>query len=358
MNQFHAIFEYLPAHRIAICKHHQQGIVQSQLEGHLNKRHQELVWRTRQKIVQAAQEETSLQQWAVTQDEVVYPNPDAAPLPHLPVYIDGLQCSACPYINRSVKRIRDHCRREHSWNNQRQPPEGRQPGTQPAWRTVLCQKLHGRSKFGRLFPVGAAAAARHTGDSVDTNVSQAIESSLRQATAELEALEKVKNATVQADADRYDFSEWLSRAGWARHLKGLKRDWLLEMARKPTPKERGLFNMCWAARMVIWRAQQASKASVVGMPAMMYINRRELGNTTNEKPFNAQQVGKTMVKYSNVWLEIIAYIWRTHELPVVTPGNSEEEVEGKRPPYRVSAKQDMCMTKIKTSRARQGRRLV
>lgn len=196
MNRFHAIFEYLPAHRIAICKHHQQGIVQSQLEGHLNKQHQELVWRTRQKIVQAAQEETSLQQWAVTQDEVVYPSPDAAPLPHLPVYIDGLQCSACPYINRSVKRIRDHCRREHSWNNQRQPPEGRQPGSQPAWRTVLCQKLHGRSKFGRLFLVGAAAAARHTGDSVDTNVSQAIKSSLRQATAELEALEKEKNAIV------------------------------------------------------------------------------------------------------------------------------------------------------------------
>lgn len=89
MDQFHAIFEYLPAHRIAVCKHHQQGIVQSQLEGHLNKQHQELVWRTRQKIVQAAQEETSLQQWAVTQDEVVYPSPDAAPLPHLPVYIDG-----------------------------------------------------------------------------------------------------------------------------------------------------------------------------------------------------------------------------------------------------------------------------
>ncbi|CAN9302546.1 unnamed protein product [Alternaria alternata] len=79
----------------------------------------------------------------------------------------------------------------------------------------------------------------------------------------------------------------------------------------------------------------------------MYINRRELGNTTSEKPLNAQQTGKTMVKYSNVWLEIIAYIWRTHELPVVTPSNSEEEVEGKRPLYCISAKQHMCIEKIK-----------
>ncbi|CAN9206868.1 unnamed protein product [Alternaria alternata] len=83
------------------------------------------------------------------------------------------------------------------------------------------------------------------------------------------------------------------------------------------------------------------------MPAMMYINRRELGNTTSEKPLNAQQTGKTIVKYSNVWLEIIAYIWRTHELPVVTPSNSEEEVEGKRLLYRISAKQHMCIEKIK-----------
>jgi hypothetical protein len=59
--------------------------------------------------------------------------------------------------------------------------------------------------------------------------------------------------------------------------------------------------------MVIWRAQQASKSSVVGMPAMMYINRREFGNHTNEKPFNAQQTGKTMVKYSDVWVAIIGY---------------------------------------------------
>jgi hypothetical protein len=101
-------------------------------------------------------------------------------------------------------------------------------------------------------------------------------------------LEKKKNNTIKPDTDRYEFAEWLNRVGWARHLKGLKRDWLLQMAKKPTYKEHALFEVCWAVRMVIWRAQQTSKASVVGMPAMMYINRREFGNSTNEKLFNAQ----------------------------------------------------------------------
>jgi hypothetical protein len=55
MNQFHAIFEYLPAHRIAVCKRHRQGIVKVHLEAHLNKRHQEYVWGTRQKMVKAVE---------------------------------------------------------------------------------------------------------------------------------------------------------------------------------------------------------------------------------------------------------------------------------------------------------------
>jgi hypothetical protein len=114
MDHFNSIFKYLPANRIAVCKHHQQGIVKSQLAAHLNNSHQEYVKRMRQKIVQTAEQEASLQEWADDADQVVYPSPDAAPLPHLPMYRDGLQCTQCPYINRSILRIRDHCRDEHS----------------------------------------------------------------------------------------------------------------------------------------------------------------------------------------------------------------------------------------------------
>jgi hypothetical protein len=75
------------------------------------------------------------------------------------------------------------------------------------------------------------------------------------------------------------------------------------------------------------------------MPAIIYINQREFSNTTNEKPFNAQQTENTMIKYSNAWVEIIAYIWRTHELPVAKPYDNEE-IEGRRPLYQISGRQD------------------
>ena len=109
-----------------------------------------------------------------------------------------------------------------------------------------------------------------------------------------------------------------------------------------------MFDVCWAVRMVIWRAQQASKSSVVGMPAMMYINRREFGNHTNEKPFKARQTKKTMIKYSEQWLQIIRYIWRTHAMPAVEPRKEEEEstVDNRRPRYQVTAQQDMALEKI------------
>jgi hypothetical protein len=38
---------------------------------------------------------------------------------------------------------------------------------------------------------------------------------------------------------------------------------------------------------------------------MNYINRREICNRTNEKPFNARHTEKTMIKHSKKWLATV-----------------------------------------------------
>jgi hypothetical protein len=216
------------------------------------------------------------------------------------------------------------------------------------WTTgVSCQKFHNTNKLGQLFEVGATAEAQPATVQPDTNARQIIEASFARASQQLDALERRKNNIIQPDSDRYEWAEWLNRAGWARHLKGLERAWLSTMTEKPTPREHALTEICWAARMVMWRAQQASQASVVGMPAMIYINRRECGNTKDSRPFNARQMGKTMDKYSDVWLSIIVFIWRTHEMPVVSQRRDDREVRGRRPAYHITGKQDMWLQKIK-----------
>ena len=122
MEQFNSIFEYLPAHRIAICKSHRQGIVQSQLAAHLDTKHQELVPNTRKTIIRAAQQDASLRSWAFDEDDVIVPDAATRPLPHLPVYTDGLQCTECGQMYRHVKRMQAHCRDNHAWT-------GRQRGS-------------------------------------------------------------------------------------------------------------------------------------------------------------------------------------------------------------------------------------
>jgi hypothetical protein len=53
-----------------------------------------------------------------------------------------------------------------------------------------------------------------------------------------------------------------------------------------------------------------------------------------------------MIKYSNAWVEIIAYIWRTYELPVPKLYDNEE-IEGRRLLYYISSRQDKWLQKIK-----------
>ncbi|KAJ6194071.1 hypothetical protein J3E72DRAFT_199128, partial [Bipolaris maydis] len=345
MDPFREIFVYLPTHCIAICKSHKQGVVKSQLLTHLDTKHQELAPHTRRSIVQATSEEPSLRNWADSADEVMFPRPDAAPLPHLPVYTDGLKCWECGYINRSEKRIQEHGSKQHNWIHPRQKTAGRPSSTRSKWATVMCQKFQNTSTLGRLFEVqGAAPAEPVDSDEGETQLRRAF----ALATTQVDQAVERRNPSnvIEEDSSRWGYQTWLNRAGWVRHLKGLDRLWLLERAQLPNYHERALQDVCWAAEMVIWKAQQVSHSSVVGMPAMMHINRREYGTTSNEKPFNASQTEPTMKKYRSVWLQVIAYIWRTYELPVVQPGSSDE-VQGRRPPYRLTSEQKECLEELR-----------
>ncbi|KAL6169127.1 hypothetical protein ACJQWK_05485 [Exserohilum turcicum] len=274
----------------------------------------------------------------------MFPRPDAAPLPHLPVYMDGLKCCECGYINRSEKRMQEHGSKQHNWIHPRQKTPGRPSSTQAKWATVMCQKFQNSSTLGRLFEVQGAAPTEPDYGDEDTRLKKALAAAITQIDQVVES--RKASHVIEEDGSWWGFQKWLNRAGWERHLKGLDRLWLLDMALTASYQERALRDVCWAAEMVIWRAQQASHSSVVGMPAIMHINRREYGTKTNEKPFNASQMEPTMKKYRSVWLQIIAYIWRTYELPVVQPGSSDE-VQGRRPPYRLTSEQKVCLEELK-----------
>jgi hypothetical protein len=72
---------------------------------------------------------------------------------------------------------------------------------------VLCQKFHTTSTLGRLFKVSKTAEAQNAPTHPDADVSQAIQTSLTQASTQLEELEKKKNNTIKPDTNQYDFAK-------------------------------------------------------------------------------------------------------------------------------------------------------
>ena len=280
----------------------------------------------------------------------------------------------CGYIRRTVEDIQKHCCKKHGWKNPRgrgRPSSGPQQLGKMWIEGVHCQKFAHAGKLGRLFEVNPQEGrAEGNDDNEGGPIKRSLEAAFGEAATALDKADKDAYARIEPDNNRYVTHAWLKRTGWAQHLGCLDRVWLMGLIRKPKRNEKALAQVCWAVEMVIWKAQKASCAKVVGLAAMNYINRREMGNDTNEKPFNAHQTRNTMIKYSGWWLSIIRYIWRTHELEEVSPqateesgeagdrggeedrdldgeGEAKEGLRGKRPRYRLTGGQMKWLWKIK-----------
>lgn len=376
MEQFNGLFELLPEHRIGVCKIHHQGITLSQLPSHLHSSHKDLTVATRKAIVSAA---AAVPQWAKSLDEVVYPLLPPSLIAQLPVYKNGLKCTAatqeqslCGYVVRTLRDIQEHARTEHGWVNPRKrgrPYQGEQATSGLMWTAdVWCQKFQPTGPLARLFEVSQShgQGTPHAADD-EGELQRAIATSFTQSTMAIERAQQDAHAQVEPDDNRYLWHDWLRRTQWARHLAGFDRLWLLRQVQRPDEGEKALAKVCWAVEMVVWKAQRASSPDVVGLPATTCIERREAGAPSNEKPFNARQTGKTMKKYNGYWVLIVCYLWRTHKLPDAeavaegADGGTEADGQvtmhpssGRKPRYRLSAGQTRALWLIEeTLRAAQ-----
>ena len=198
---------------------------------------------------------------------------------------------------------------------------------------VYCQRLGQTGALQRLFEVIAPAAAPSDGHNQgegegegegegkgeDGGGSQAAIKATFEASARAIQEKDKAAAALVGEQSRLSANMWVRRTGWARHLRGFDREWLATTTQRPaiiTPgeeeeedgeeeeeeaqSEAELATVWLAVERVIWRAQRASSAEVVGSAAVHYIERRETGGESNEKPFNAGQKATTMAKYGAV----------------------------------------------------------
>lgn len=409
------LFEHLPQHRIIVCRECGYAVIPTHVASHLHDRHKGRLTAEARRAIEA--EARMLPDIATQRSEVVFPEPGAAPIEYLPRWDDGLRCERCRYVCRTLAGMQAHCKKEHGWRDGR----GRGRATKRAiaaaeerrmWTTgVRCQQLFKTQGWQQLFEVAApAVVVRGQGqrggvDGVgDVELQQNVASIFRSTQARLKEEDEKAQAVVEPDTNRYVPQTWLRRTGWARHLAQFDRGWLAEMAELPavdddkdsdsdsdgdsdsdsdsgsadsTSRNEELARVCDAVQTVVWKAQKVSQPAIVGFAACCYVNRRETGETSNERPLNASQQGKTIEGYAEVWCKIVCYIWRTWELrrtPVgcVDAGESsgdeqrdvdsedaardrgpqggtarEDGIRWRRPAYRLTLKQKDAVFRVK-----------
>jgi hypothetical protein len=310
MEQFGRIFIHYSEYHVIVCKQCQSAIIPANLQTHLNKNHAELRPKVRKEIVKVAEQIPGL---ARVKKDIVYPPASSAPVPHLPVWTNGFKCMSktqngiqCGHIQRGTRRMKTHNQTVHGWINRRsggRPRKDDEHYEVPWISNIHCQQFFKTGGFQRLFQVEAEQEEEH----IHVNIA-AEQLIVKQAQQDFQSSwmaveERKKKEAVDGEASRYEPNAWLGRTGWAKHLAGIEREWLMKLTWLPQKKnkeERELFQACRAVERLIFKAQKVSQASVIGWPAINHINRREFGGDSNEKPFYSQQMAKIMIKYTDL----------------------------------------------------------
>ncbi|TIA28291.1 hypothetical protein D6C78_10812 [Aureobasidium pullulans] len=176
---------------------------------------------------------------------------------------------------------------------------------------------------------------------------------LREMDQELEEAKKERD--IQSNRSRYMANPWLDFVGWDDHLQKFKSEVMLKYV-WPTRQEmtveeeaaagvqqeseaiedEGLLYACYATKRLIKTAMATCEPNIVGRSALEYVNRREVGESKNEKPFYAKHKADSMRKYMDVWVKILRYIWR-----------SSSRAKDDRPPYTLTQDQEEHLARMK-----------
>ena len=100
--------------------------------------------------------------------------------------------------------------------------------------------------------------------------------------------------------------------------------------------EAALEQACKATVTLIRQSYTISRVEIVGRAAMHYVNRRETGAPTSDRPFYGKQKVQTLRRYADQFVKVLRYIWRTEGI-------------AKRPKYRLTAKQQARLDNVRNA---------
>jgi superfamily II DNA helicase RecQ len=335
MEAFKLLFDHCADFRVLICKGCKVAVPPGQTQTHLKAHHPSISVSTRREVVEHV---GTLGELAWKPSDVHIPKPALKNIANLQTFTDGLVCE-CWYSCRTLQGIQDHCKKAHNWaNNQKRGGDARSKDLHASnrlWQDgQLCQRLFKASGWPAYFVVQARAQQDDGGDA------------LRLGRADLEQRRQEREQAAREEGfhngSRFLANAWIDFTGWPAHVQPFTRQELLsfirpangeegaEQAETDTVEDEGLAKACKATRRLIHRAFQACRSDAIGRSALEFVNRREAGARNNEMPFYAKQKVQTIQRYSQRFIVILRYLWRSYD-------------KKERPPYKLTGTQDMHM---------------
>ncbi|KAI4221646.1 MAG: hypothetical protein L6R40_008618 [Gallowayella cf. fulva] len=332
---FQRLFNHDTNFRVIICTGCKVAVPPGQTWTHLKAHHPSISVSTRREVVEHV---GTLGELAWEPSNVHIPKPALNLTAILQTFTDGLVCE-CWYSCRTLQGIQEHCKKAHNWvNNQKRGGDARSKNRHARnrlWRDgQLCQRLFKASGWPAYFVVQAQAHQDDGGDA------------LRFGRADLAQRRKEREQTAREEGfyqgSRFLANAWVDFTGWPAHVQPFTRQALLHLIRPAkgeegaeqtetdTMDDEGLANACKATRRLVYRAFQACRSDTIGRSALEFVNRREAGAKNNEMPFYAKHKVQTIRMYSQRFIVILRYLWRSYD-------------KKERPPYRLTGTQDMHM---------------
>ena len=340
--QFEQLFKIWPDYRVIQCVQCQYAVMPTQIEGHLSsKKHRRSVPNGTRKAIDGFVR-TQVNSVAWEAEDVTYPPSDSAPINGFPIFENGLRCVSvdlldreCGHVCRTVGSMQEHCKTVHGCENgQRRGGDTRKKSRQTPNRLweegQAVQQFFVQGSWKRYFaikppdPVPQAPASQNTWKERVHATMQA------KSAAEAEERAAHRN-TIRDDDSRFVTNTFLKALNCATILHGQDREQMImaktpieassrHQSRQTRPRyedehlpdsDFGLERACAGTKRLIRRSLQCCKQHIVGRAALFLINQKHSGGTGPEKKFESNHSVKTVRKYSEWWVMILCFLWRT-----------------------------------------------
>ena len=329
---------YLPEYGVVVCKQCQYAILPSEISSHFErKRPHHFTKAVRQQITQKVAEIQGLIQDQGELKGCIFPFPidTAEPVTALgEPKANGFRCTiqnpegTCPYISTALRKMRTHYWTEHKWKSTDKGGRRRKSNI-----TQQVQKVPWRSgvKYQRFFKQGAKSGFFEVGRAIQSEqvvqVKSIWEIFQEKASHEFCRIEDIQARKIEATDESKEPNPWLRRTGWARHLGGFDQVKMRDLVRPADENEPELQAIHEAFRRLIKASIRVAVTDIVGQATLFEAHRKEASKKAT-KPFNSRMDKTTFKVYTDVWNQLLSYIWRADDL-------EEEE----RPKYKITIQQ-------------------